>query len=73
MYSNNMNAGYESYHMERFEGADNLVAEMDFGEELVDQNNSESEMIYTLNGTIISYDEYTELGSKIFAAQVNTN
>lgn len=73
MYSNKMNAGYESYHMEKFEGADNLVAEMNFGEELVDPNNSEPETKYTLNGTIISYDEYTELCSKIFAAEVNTN
>ena len=73
MYSNSMNAGYESYHMEKFEGADNLVAEMNFSEELVDPNNTESETVYTLNGTIISYDEYTELGSKIFATQVNTN
>ena len=73
MYSNNMNAGYESYHMEKFEGADNLVAEMDFGEELADPNNSESETKYAWNGTIISGDEYTELCSKIFAAQVDTN
>ena len=73
MYSNRMNAEYEFYHMEKFEGADNLVAEMNFGEEHVDQNNSESERKYTLNGTIISYDEYTELCSKIFAAEVNTN
>ena len=73
MYSNSLNAGYESYHMERFEGADNLVGEINFSEELVDENNSESGMKYTLNGTEISYDEYTELGSKIFATQVNTN
>ena len=72
MYSNRMYVGYECYHMEKFEGADNLVAEMNFSEELVDPNNSESEMKYTLNGTIISYDEYTELCSKIFAAEVNT-
>lgn len=73
MYSNTMNAGYETYHMEKFEGADNLVAEIDFSEELVDENNPESGMKYTWNGTEISYDEYTELGSKIFATQVNTN
>lgn len=73
MYSNSMNAGYEAYHMEKFEGADNLIAEMNFGEELVDPNDSESETKYTLNGTIISYDEYTELCSKIYAAQVDTN
>lgn len=73
MYSNSMNEGYESYHMEKFEGADNLVAEMDFGEELADPNNSESEMKYILNGTIISYDEYAAFCSKIFASQVSTS
>lgn len=73
MYSNNMYTGYEYYHMEKFEGADNLISEVNFGEELVDQNNSESGMKYILNGTEISYDEYTELYSKIFAVQVNTN
>jgi len=73
MYSNRMNTGYELYHMEKFEGADNLVAEMNFGEEVVDENNTESGMKYTLNGAEISYDEYTELGSKIFATEVNTN
>lgn len=73
MYSNRMNAGYEVYRMERFEGADNLLGEMNFSEELVDENNPESGMKYTLNGNEISYDEYTELCSKIFAAEVNTN
>lgn len=73
MYSNSMNAGYKAYHMEKFEGADNLAAEMNFGEELVDPNNSESGMKYTWNGTEISYDEYTALCSKIFAAEVSTN
>ena len=73
MYSNRSSAGFEFYHMEKFEGADNLVAEMNFGEELADPNNAESEMKYTLNGSEISYDEYTELCSKIFAAEVNTN
>ncbi len=73
MYSNRMNIGYKLYHMEKFEGADNLVAEMNFGEEVVDENNIESGMKYTLNGTEISYDEYTELGSRIFATEVNTN
>ncbi len=73
MYSNRMNVGYEAYHMKKFEGADNLVAEMNFGEELVDPNNAESGMKYTWNGAIISYDEYTELCSKIFAAEVSTN
>lgn len=73
MYSNRMNTGYKAYHMEKFEGADNLVAEMNFGEELVDETNIESGMKYTLNGTEISYDEYTELSSKIFATEVKTN
>ncbi|MCM1160970.1 MAG: hypothetical protein NC412_07085 [Roseburia sp.] len=73
MYSNRMNTGYELYYMEKFEGADNLVAEMNFSEELVDENNIDSGMKYTLNGSEISYDEYTALGSKIFATEVNTN
>ena len=72
MYSNNMNSGYEAYHMERFEGADNLIAEMNYSEELIDVNNSESGMKYTLNGNEISYDEYTEFCSKVFATQVDT-
>lgn len=72
MYSNRSSAGFEFYHMEKFEGADNLVAEMNFGEEF-DINNAEAGLKYTLNGTEISYDEYTELCSKIFAAEVNTN
>ena len=72
MYSDSIHAGYESYHMERFEGADNLTAEMDFGEESADQNDSESDMKYTLNRDVISYDEYAQLCSKIFAAQVET-
>lgn len=72
MYSNRMHTGYESYHMEKFEGADNLVAEMNFNEELVDEDNAEGEEKYTLNGLEISYDEYYELCSKIFATEVNT-
>lgn len=72
MHSNRMNTGYEAYHMEKFEGADNLVAEMSFYEELVDEDNVEGEEKYTLNGTEISYDEYFELCSKIFAAEVTT-
>ena len=59
--------------MEKFEGADNLAAEINFSEELIDPNNAESGMKYTLNGNEISYEEYTELCSKIFAAEVNTN
>ena len=69
MYSNRMHTGYEAYHMEKFEGADNLVAEMNFHEELVDEDNVEGEEKYTLNGPEISYDEYFELCSKIFATE----
>lgn len=58
--------------MEKFEGADNLVAEMNLQEELVDEDNVEGEEKYTLNGTEISYDEYSELCSKIFATEVIT-
>ena len=72
MYSNRMHTGYEAYHMEKFEGADNLVAEMNFHEELVDEDNVEGEEKYTLNGTEISYDEYFQLCSKIFATEVTT-
>ncbi len=72
MYSNRSSAGFEFYHMEKYEGADNLTVEMDFGEEF-DQNNAEAGIKYTLNGAEVSYDEYTELCSKIFAAEVNTN
>ena len=72
MNSNRMNTGYEAYHMEKFEGADNLVAEMNFYEELVDEDNVEGKEKYTLNGTEISYDEYFELCSRIFAAEVTT-
>ncbi len=72
MYSNRMHTGYEAYHMEKFEGADNLVAEMNLHEELVDEDNVEGEEKYTLNGTEISYEEYFELCSKIFATEVTT-
>ena len=72
MHSNRMHTGYEAYHMEKFEGADNLVAEMNFHEELVDEDNVEGEEKYTLNGTEISYDEYFELCSKIFATEETT-
>ncbi len=72
MYSNRSSAGFEFYHMEKFEGADNLVAEMNFGEEF-DVNNAEAGVKYTLNGDEISYEEYTTLCSKIFAAEVSTN
>ena len=72
MHSNRMNTGYEAYHMEKFEGADNLVAEMNFYEELVDVDNVEGKEKCTLNGTEISYEEYLELCSKIFATEVTT-
>lgn len=72
MYSNRSSAGFEFYHMEKFEGADNLTAEMNFGEEF-DVNNAEAGLQYTLNGNEISYDEYVALCSKIFAAEVSTN
>ncbi len=72
MYSNRMHAGYEAYHIEKFEGADNLVSEMNFHEELVDEDNVEGKEKYTLNGTEISYDEYFELCSKIFATEETT-
>lgn len=72
MYSNRMHTGYEAYHMEKFEGADNLVAEMNFDEKLVYEDNVEGKEKYTLNGTEISYDEYFELCSKIFAAEETT-
>ncbi len=72
MYSNRSSAGFEVYHIEKFEGADNLTAEMNFGEES-DPDNAEAGIKYTLNGDEISYDEYSELCSKIFAAEVNTN
>ena len=49
MYSNRSSAGFEFYHMEKFEGADNLAAEMNFGEEF-DSNNAEAGVKYTLNG-----------------------
>ena len=71
MYSNKSSAGFEFYHMEKFEGADNLVAEMSFGEEF-DINNSEDELKYTLNGEEISSDEYIALCNKIFAAEVTS-
>ena len=73
MYSNDMNAGYETYHMEKYEGADNLAAEMNFGEELIDENDPDSGMKYFWNGKEVSNDEYDAVCSKIFAAQENTN
>ncbi len=72
MYSNRSSTGIEFYHMEKYEGADNLVAEINFGEEF-DINNAEAGLRYTLNGAEISYDEYTAFASKIFAAEVGTS
>ncbi len=73
LYSNRMNAGYEAYHMEKYEGADNLAAEINFGEELVNPDSADSETKYTWNGSDVSYDEYTAFCSKIFAGEVSTN
>lgn len=73
MYSSRSSAGFDYYHMEKFEGADNLAAEMNFGEEFTAPDNADPELKYTLNGNEISHDEYTELCSKILAAEVNTN
>ena len=72
MYSNRSSAGFEYYHMEKYEGADNLTAEMNFGEEF-DPNNTEAGVKYTWNENEISRDEYTALCSRILAAEVNTN
>lgn len=72
MYSSRSSAGFEYYHMEKFEGADHLAAEMNFGEEF-DPNNTETGIKYTWNGDEISDDEYTALCSRILAAEVNTN
>lgn len=73
MYSSRSSAGFEFYHMEKYEGADSLVAEINFGEELVDPDHEEPELKYTWNGTEISHEEYTELCSKILATEVYTN
>ena len=72
LYSNCTNAGYEAYYMAKYEGADNLVAEISFGEEPVDAVNPELGMKYIWNGNEVSYEEYSAYCSKIFAAQVNT-
>lgn len=73
MYSSRMHAEYEVYYMKKFEGADHLVAEINFGEEAVDKNNIESGRKYTWNGTEVSHEEYAALASKIFATEVYTN
>lgn len=72
LYSNRSSAGFEFYHMEKFEGADNLTAEMYFGEEF-DPNNAEAGIKYTWNEAEISHDEYAALCSRILAAEVSTN
>ncbi len=36
-----MNSGYKVYHMERYDGADSKVNEMDFSEEYRDENDPE--------------------------------
>lgn len=72
MYSSRSSAGFECYHMEKYEGADHLAAELNFGEEF-DPNNAETGIRYTWNGNEISYDEYTALCSRILAAEVSTN
>lgn len=72
MYSNSMNEGCEYYHMEKYEGADNLVAEISFNAEPVDVNNPAAGMKYLLTGKKISYDEYTAFCSKIFASEEST-
>lgn len=73
LYSNDMNVGYKAFHMEKFEGADHLAAEIDFGEESSDPGNAEAEIRYTWNGTEISYDEYSRAVSEIFAEQVSAH
>lgn len=46
---------------------------MNFGEELIDENDPDSGMKYFWNGKEVSNDEYDAFCSKIFAAQENTN
>ena len=57
--------------MAEYEGADNLIAEISFGEEPVDAINPELGMKYIWNGEEVTYDEYSAYCSKIFAAEVN--
>ena len=73
LYSNRVNEGDESYHMEKYEGADNLVAKMNFSEKFADANNPKAGKKYVLNGKEISSDEYTAFASKIFAAEESTD
>lgn len=73
LYRNDMNMGYCSYHMEKYEGADNLTNEMFFGEELIDESNPDAGSKYTLNNAEISSEEYDAFCSKIFATEMTTN
>lgn len=50
LYSNSVNEGAESYHMEKYEGADKLVAKMNFSEKFADANNPKAGKKYVLNG-----------------------
>ena len=72
LYSNEMNSGYKVYHMERYDGADSKVNEMDFSEEYRDENDPEKGSIYVINSDEVSEETYNELCSRIFAAQMNT-
>jgi len=73
LYSNSVNEGAESYHMEKYEGADKLVAKMNFSEKFADANNPKAGKKYVLNGKEISSDEYAAFASKIFAAEESTD
>lgn len=73
LYSNSVNEGAESYHMEKYEGADKLVAKMNFSEKFADANNPKAGKKYVLNGKEISSDEYASFASKIFAAEESTD
>ena len=73
LYSNRVNEGAESYHMEKYEGADNLVAKMNFSEKFADANNPKAGKKYVVNGKEISSDEYAAFASKIFAAEESTD
>ena len=61
------------YHMEKYEGADKLVAKMNFSEKFADANNPKAGKKYVLNGKEISSDEYAAFASKIFAAEESTD
>ena len=73
LYSNSVNEGAESYHMEKYGGADKLVAKMNFSEKFADANNPKAGKKYVLNGKEISSDEYAAFASKIFAAEESTD